>query len=423
MKIGYKILGLALISNLVLAALLYLVISHSAKKSNQNQIGHMESLLLQQKREYLKDIVESAHAIAEKYAQIESEESVQQRVAALLSAPRYDSDSSAYFFAYKIEPDGTYSFAFHATNPALNGKKTDITAPDPNGVQFRKLLIEGALKGGSFVEYVYQKGKEKGNIQPKLSYARHLPKWNWVLVGGIYLDNVAEEKNRNIVLLEKELKNLLKTILFSALFLTLISFAIAYLIAARISAPIVETTDNLSLLSLGNTDFEAQIKTNDELARMQKAMLNLRDSIIQKTALAKTIAQGDLTQNLSISSEKDELGLALKTMSENLNRLLGRINDSAKEVNAGASQVSEASQSLSEGATVQKSNQLVLEISHASQEQATGISEITDGLHQVDAQTQQNSASAEETASSAEELSSMANEMLALVREFKLKNQ
>ena len=60
---------------------------------------------------------------------------------------------------------------------------------DADGVWVIQELIARAQEGGGFQRYLWPK-PSTGQVTRKLSYAVMLPRWNWMLGTGIYLDAV-----------------------------------------------------------------------------------------------------------------------------------------------------------------------------------------------------------------------------------------
>jgi len=333
MNVKTKILLLAVLGNVVLALAIYCVTLSELNTSNEHQVEQIETLLISEKQEYLKDIVKTAYSIMDKYSSLEDEGVAKAKVKQLLSTPRYDVDGSAYLFAYQINGDGTYSFAFHGTKETLWGKKTDINKPDANGVKFRKMLIEGALRGGEFVDYSYAKGGSK-DLKPKMAFALHFKKWDWVLVGGIYMDNVDVTRAVQQQKLDNELSQLLWFVLSIAVTLVVISSIITLWTASKISRPITDAAVVLEQLSSGDTSIDVQVTTSDKIALMQKAMLDLKDSMNKNAVIAESIAGGDLTSEVVPVSSEDRLGNAFKLMAEKLNDVMFQIKTTSMEVDA-----------------------------------------------------------------------------------------
>lgn len=85
-------------------------------------------------------------------------------------------------------------------------------------------------------------------------------------------------------------------------------------------------------------------------------MNNMMAYLQEKAFLAQKIAKGDLDHDVSIASEHDILGFALKEMTANLNEVLGQTQTASEEISEGSGNVSESSVSLSKGATTQSDN-------------------------------------------------------------------
>ena len=102
------------------------------------------------------------------------------------------------------------------------------------------------------------------------------------------------------------------------------------------------------------------------------------------------VAQGDLTVDVIPASDKDEFGNALKGMSDQLNEVLGGINQAAEQVGTGSKEIADSSTSLSQGAT----------------EQAASLQEISASMTELNGQVKQNA----ESAGQADQLSNVARE-------------
>ena len=189
-------------------------------------------------------------------------------------------------------------------------------------------------------------------------------------------------------------------ILFNSVLVGLISLLIAtiigFIISKIILKPILLITEGAQRFSIG--DFlldgmdEKEIKKTDnrydELGDIGKAFAKLIAYLKTKTAIAETIANGDLSLKITPASEQDLLGKALKAMADNLNDLISEINQAASQVASGSNQVSDSSQSLSQGST----------------EQAASLQEITSSMTEIGSQTKLNA----ENASQASQISTTA---------------
>lgn len=89
--------------------------------------------------------------------------------------------------------------------------------------------------------------------------------------------------------------------------------------------------------------------------------------------LAASLADGDLTQKIDVD-QQDEVGklaTALRTMSDQLNNVIGRVNGATENVASGSEELASSSQLLAEGASEQAAN--IEEVSSSVEEMASNI--------------------------------------------------
>lgn len=80
----------------------------------------------------------------------------------------------------------------HPINDKLNGSNI-LDMKDPNGKHLFAEMNEIAKKAGhGFVDYLWPKPGES-EPQPKVSYVRLEPRWNWVIGTGVYYDDIKTE--------------------------------------------------------------------------------------------------------------------------------------------------------------------------------------------------------------------------------------
>ncbi len=107
-------------------------------------------------------------------------------------------------------------------------------------------------------------------------------------------------------------------------------------------------TDASGHLSRGDLSYDLSYESDDEIGVMANEFRKMSSSLQAKTTLAQTIASGDLTCEVPISSDQDTLGFALKQMVESTIGMLNNIQSVAGNVNRGSSHVSDLSQELSD---------------------------------------------------------------------------
>ena len=131
------------------------------------------------------------------------------------------------------------------------------------------------------------------------------------------------------------------------------------------------------------------------------SVVNMVNALRDKADMVEQVANGDLTVDVRVASERDVLGFSLKRMTESLHELLSQVNTSIDQVNVGSDQVSQSSQSLSQGAT----------------EQASSLEEISSSLTEINSQAKQNAQNAKEANAIATQASSNASQGNALMQD------
>ncbi|HEY8348896.1 MAG TPA: HAMP domain-containing methyl-accepting chemotaxis protein [Clostridia bacterium] len=166
-------------------------------------------------------------------------------------------------------------------------------------------------------------------------------------------------------------------------------FAIIFslVISRGISVPINKVVVAAGQLARGDLDISFDIRSRDETGKLVDAFRDLVDSTREQAFLVEKIADGDLTVDIPIRSEKDLLGRKLSEMVHKINGLLQNIVNAAEQVSAGARQISDSSMALSQGAT----------------EQASSIEELTASIEQVSTQTKINAENASKANGMAEQ--------------------
>ncbi len=337
---------------------------------------------------------------------------------------RYDGNN--YFWINDSEP----KMIMHPIKPELDGQDLSQNK-DPNGkALFVEMVKVVKARGEGDVDYFWPKPGFSAPV-PKVSYVKLIPEWGWIIGSGLYLDDV-----------EAELNSTLRTIGAVALGVFAVVLVLVFWVARSISQPIHNAIRVIEKIAQGDTDERlpmgvavncgevlqcgkaecpshgkedhcwvtsgsyATIKhcpkalagedcrtcklygARNEAEELGSIINALANTLAEREALAMAIANGDLTREVEIASEKDALGKALQRMVESLRNILGQIQTAGEQIASGSSQVSDSSQSLSQGAT----------------EQASSLEEITSSMTELGAQTRHNA----ENATQANQLASQA---------------
>lgn len=169
------------------------------------------------------------------------------------------------------------------------------------------------------------------------------------------------------------------SVMIIVLIIGVISAVVLSIVISRgISVPINKVVAAAGKLAEGDMDVTFDIKSKDETGMLINAFSSLVESTKEQARIIEKIADGDLTVEVPIRSEKDLLGKKLSEMVYNINDLVMNIASAAEQVSAGAKQISDSSMELSQGAA----------------EQASSIEELTASIEEVSSNTEINAENA-----------------------------
>jgi methyl-accepting chemotaxis protein len=149
-----------------------------------------------------------------------------------------------------------------------------------------------------------------------------------------------------------------------------IGVVLTVFITRGITGPVSRALSLAHAIRDGDLSQRLHMDQADEIGQMARAIDEMADELEKKAEVAAAIAEGDLSKEVTLASDKDVLGKSFRKMTDNLNRIVGQIYEAAMQVASGSGQVSDASQALSQGAT----------------EQAASLEEITSSMTQMSSQ-------------------------------------
>jgi methyl-accepting chemotaxis protein len=364
--------------------------------------------LYEERRQMLKYQVETAWGLLDYYGSqarngiLPLVKAQQQAIAAIRNL-RYG--ESGYFWINDTERPYP-RMVMHPTVPELDGKVLNdpkfncaLGKEENLFVAFRDVTEK---EGEGFVDYLWPKPTKNGltEKQPKLSFVKLYPEWNWIIGNGIYIDDV-----------NQALSTILRSSLFLILAILVGTIIHVFFVSRSISRPLRKICDAVAELGLGHTNIDlpvgrsvdcSSIKScgqkdcgsygrtgpcwlksgsfaldkqcpraakgedcrtcelygpRNELEEVGSSIIALAKGMQARAALAWEIADGDLTKDIQISSDRDDLGKALSVMHEHLKRIHCQLRLTGNHIAVGASQMADASQTLSSGASQQASSQ------------------------------------------------------------------
>ncbi|MBX3624603.1 MAG: cache domain-containing protein [Rhizobacter sp.] len=183
MRLKLKVFLLAVIPLLASAALIAWAVGQQEKSLSERERALVESAYMANKEAELRHYVDLAQSvIAPLYQSGRDDAATRAEAMRLLAALDYGADG--YFFLYDLDGRNL----MHPRQPELMGRNL-WEMRDAQGQPIIQQLIGKAREGGGYVQYVWQKPSSQ-QITPKLGYVIALPRWNWMLGTGLYLDDI-----------------------------------------------------------------------------------------------------------------------------------------------------------------------------------------------------------------------------------------
>jgi methyl-accepting chemotaxis protein len=282
------------------------------------------------KKDMVEDVVDSVWGVINHYKALEDKgelagQEAQRLAKEAVKATRYDGDN--YFWI----TDSNAIMVMHPLKPELDGKNV-ATTTDPDGVPLFAEMAQLARNKGS--GFVYYKWEKQGFNEPvlKISFAKLVPGWNWVVASGAYVDDI-----------EAELQLIFIEVLVALVIVTLLSMTLVFFVSRSITRPVGEAV-----------------------------------------ALIQRLENGDLTASMD-DNRKDEIGQmakAINAMCANLSEVVTNVKAAADNVAAGSQELSASSQQMSQGATEQAA--AAEEASSSTEEMSANIRQNADNAMQTE---------------------------------------
>lgn len=312
MKIKNKISLVAVISILSLSSMILAALYYSLSKSSKNRVEDYRKELLNERREMIKSITESAASLIRKsyadYAfdlqsgKISARDEDRYKKTALEAIDSIRFGDNGYFFTYTYEGVNIQ----HAVNKKLIGKNL-INMKDKNGVMLIQDLIARAKEGGGTVEFLFFNPVENKD-SPKLGYAMGFDRWGWMFGTGVYIVDIDAKVSIYKSLVKNDIKNTFIYIASIIIFFTLIILIVSYYITRRLGNRFRSVEETFLTIS---TDLDlaacVNIKGSDELSSVacnfNTLIENIRSTMIEISDISITLA----TSSFHLSKESDKL--------------------------------------------------------------------------------------------------------------------
>jgi methyl-accepting chemotaxis protein len=264
----------------------------SALNTRQNMINEREA--------GLKRVVETAEGILKSYAAevaagktslADAQKQALERIAAM----RYDNDN--YIFVFDSKP----VVLMHPTNKSVVGKNVGDRKDSDGKLYYVEMVKVGKAQQRGYVNYMGRlPGADDTNRTQKVSYLIYYQPWDWLLVSGVFLNDVESDFYKNLLKLA----------------------GILIVIGVAVSAMMLAIIRNITR-SLGGEPAYA-------------------------VGVASRIASGDLTMAINTrAGDKTSLLYEMSVMRERLSSVISGIRTGTDSIDTGAKEIAAGNMDLS----------------------------------------------------------------------------
>ena len=302
------------------------IAANSIVSSGNERVKAYQSALMDERKAAIKNYVVLA---------IKSIENLPQKQA-ILAIKKMSYGKNDYFWINDLN-----HFMISHADPRLEGKD-QTNLKDPNGVFILKEIVKVCRENGEgYVSYMWRKPDED-KLQPKLSYAKEIKKWGWIVATGIYINDINEMVAIERQKTKKEVSSLIqKTIGISVIIVLAFIFVLHHSIDKFIYKPISEI---VTAMKNQSNDLTTRIKSSadNEISEMVVSYNNLLDNLhntikkVSETAVKinsyASNTSSSVAEQATIASQQSAAVAEITTTTEELSASSSQIAEHAKAV-------------------------------------------------------------------------------------------
>ncbi|MCP4596939.1 methyl-accepting chemotaxis protein [Neptuniibacter sp.] len=383
MSLKQKVLLLTLIPLIAVLGVVLLITNMQLRDMGEKKIDQLRTELMASKQEALKSYVDLAISSVQHIADdttLDSQEA-QDQALEVLTALTYGKKGDGYIFVY------TFDGVNMATRPKpqLKGKNL-IDLKDKNGVLIVKDLIDAAKNGGGYVKYIWAKPSKKMDVD-KLSFARSIEKWQWMVGTGFYIDDIDDQIAEANQALDEETTNTMMFIILVGGGFVLVFGLLAAMFANGIANPLAAAAAALRDIGEGEGDLSKRLDTNakGEVGELAKGF-NAFAAKIQSLIVEVKSAIEDLSSATNrMTGVVDNTRLEVDEQRRETEQVAAAIHEMAaavQEVSTNATNASHSAQSADEAAI--GGQNVVNETIGSIQSLQAGVNTASDVIAQLD---------------------------------------
>jgi len=293
-------------------------------------LNQERAILLEARQNNTRNVVETVHGIIQHHYTLSqnkkmTEQDAKQSALDTIAKLRYDKKD--YFWVNDMQP----KMLMHPIKPALNGKDLS-NIQDPTGKYlFKEFVKQVGAQGEGFVDYHWPK---PGMEEPakKISYVKSFTPWGWVVGSGIYIDDIDERMQEEIV-----------ASIIIAVIIGSIILALSSLIVYSILCPITHLKEILyKVKDTGDVsqrlDLESEAEFGEIVDAFNQMLTHFHDTIIKVDSsvadLDNSVSElSKVVHNTTVGVEHQQQKLT--TINSSMQQLDSSIDDVSKSSNQG----------------------------------------------------------------------------------------
>ena len=307
------------------------------------------SSMISDRREQLTSLVEQANSIVNRYytlsqQHVMSEADAKKQALDTVSALRYGTDG------YLSINDSQPVMLMHPFKPALVGKNLSGFT-DPAGNHLFVDIVNAANQGkGGFVDYLWSKPGSDTPV-PKTSYALRFAPWDWVLVTGMYMDDVQKAFYADL------LRWLAITFVLGAV-ATIVMVIVLRSVKRTLGGDLEVAVEATQRMARGDLATPVPVQHHDgasllhALHTMQKGLVDTVSRVRAGTENINVGASEIAAGNTDLSQRTEEQAAALVQTASSMDQMTSNVKQNAESAATAAQLASEAAGIATRGSRV-----------------------------------------------------------------------
>jgi methyl-accepting chemotaxis protein len=319
----------------------------------------LRTTMLEDRKLVVRQMVEASLSIADLYhKQVESgtltDAAAQDQAKTVIRAIRYGGGS--YVFAY----DSKGIVRINGGDKTKEGQSR-VGETDPSGKPFAQEMIDKALAGGGYTEYLSARSGKDRNL-PKISYSQHFKAWDWVIATGVYIDDVNAAFFNQLLALGGVIAVAVGAMM-----------ALSWRLGTSITRPITAMTGVMGAMASGDLSIAIPATDNtDEVGAMARAMAVFKDGLLHARQLAGA--------QEAAQSAREARTLAIEGLTRDFDLHSAGVLET---VTSASTQLQATAQAMS--ATAEQTNARVVTVSTATEEASVSVQTVASAAEQLSA--------------------------------------